>query len=79
MAIETGAGYFSRLFEDYAAVGTHLSNYVGEVSAVKGAIEKLEKISPPTKAVLLIDSQAAIRNLSCNSDVDCQRTVDCRL
>ena len=75
---KTGAGYYSRLFQGHLAVGSPLSNYDGEIEAVHAAVDELEKITPPSKAVLLVDSQAAIRSLSRNSQTDCQRTIDCR-
>ena len=72
---KTGAGYYCRLFQGHLAVGSPLSNYDGEVEAVHAAATELKRIASLSKAVFLVDSQAAIFNLLRNTQTDCQRTV----
>ncbi|GFR18731.1 hypothetical protein TNCT_307211 [Trichonephila clavata] len=61
---ETSAAYFCQEFQGYFAVGAPLSNYDGEVASIHSAASQLENCNNPAKAGFLVDSQAAIRNLS---------------
>jgi ribonuclease HI len=74
----TGAGYYSKHFEGFCAVGTPLSNYDGEIMAVMEAARRLRRELTPSNVVFLIDSQAAILGLSNNNDTDCQTAITCR-
>ena len=74
-----GAGWLCSMFEDSMAVGKNASNYDGEVCAVLEASNQLSTHNlTPSKAVFLIDSQAAISALSSNASTDCLRTIQCR-
>ncbi|GFQ80579.1 hypothetical protein TNCT_554101 [Trichonephila clavata] len=55
-------------FQGYPVIGVPFSNYDGEVAAIQSAESQLENCNDPVKAVFLADSQAAIRNLSRNSE-----------
>ena len=74
----TGAGYYSKHFQDFCAVGTLLSNYDGEITAVMEAALRLRRELTPSNVGFLIDTQAAILGLSSNNDTDCQSTITCR-
>lgn len=74
----TGAGYHCHIFEGSEAVGVPSSNYDGEIAAIKAAASQLTQISPPLKTVFLVDSQAAIMNLTRNLETECQKTIECR-
>lgn len=75
---DTGAGFYSKSFEGHFAVGTPLTNYDGEVAAIHAAAAALQNMTHPSKAVFCIDSQAAIINLSHNSQCDCESTIECQ-
>ncbi|KAF2887435.1 hypothetical protein ILUMI_18739 [Ignelater luminosus] len=64
----TGAGFYSSYFEDYMTVDKHSSNYDGETDAVNHAVQRLKTPAhEKTKAMFLVDSQAAILALYNNS------------
>ncbi|GFQ87564.1 hypothetical protein TNCT_604561 [Trichonephila clavata] len=70
---ETVAAYYCQELQGYSALGTPLSSYDDEVAAIHSAASQLENCNNSAKAV---DSQAAVRNLSCNSQTDCKITID---
>lgn len=74
---ETGAGYYSKLFQGAVAVGLHSSNFDGEVMAIREAALQVIKL-PPQQVVFLVDSQSAIIAVCSNKSTDCKLTASCR-
>ncbi|XP_071035169.1 uncharacterized protein [Parasteatoda tepidariorum] len=75
----TGAGVHSKLFSHSAPVGYNMSNFDAEISAISIALENLKnKINYFTKAVILVDSKAAIQAVAINHDSNTQTISDIR-
>lgn len=70
------AGWYCDLFEGFTAIGMDASNFDRKMCVIHEAVAASQTYGIlPFSVVFLIDSQAALLALSCNTPTDCLHTV----